>query len=40
MKLLPFLLAASSVLAAASALDLGFGGVYNSPAAQEYWNRR
>ena len=27
-------------LASASPLDLGRGGVYNSPAAQEYWNRR
>ena len=27
-------------LAFASPLDLGRGGVYNSPAAQDYWARR
>ena len=27
-------------LTLASPLDLGRGGVYNSPGAQEYWSRR
>ena len=31
---------ASVVCPACHALDLGNGGVFNSPAAQEYWKRR
>lgn len=33
-------LAALLALSLAAPLDLGFGGVYNSPAANEYWTRR
>ena len=33
-------LVASVVCQACHALDLGNGGVFNSPAAQEYWKRR
>lgn len=29
-----------ALVALTQAVDLGTGGVFNSPAAQEYWNRR
>merc|ERR1712154_73758 len=39
MKIFPYFLSLI-VFCVCSPLDLGYGGVYDSPAAQEYWARR